>query len=303
VQREEALQSLQTDMSKLKIQMDSLALTQDQLGDCVERVNLDYNVKRSVNAEKRKAQAALETWKNKHMGPIWDSVWKKYQIFQELDNKWASLRDTYEALDKPEQDIDQKVRFLQETEYLSEPLQPTLRGILATEVNEGHALLLSYAYEKKLCHSFSAEELVCFLAGFLGKEADKSMENISLDELAISDEVRDSLYAIDDYARDLMAIEKRMRLTSPEDYWTLSSAWIDIAKRWFQGEDAAALCAEYGIYMGNFIRGMLKLGNLVEEWINMATYCQHVDLLERYKDVKDALVRGLAKPQSLYLLL
>jgi superfamily II RNA helicase len=303
VQREEALQVLMNDMLKLKKEMNALGLTEEQLGECIDRVNLEYSVKRCVNAEKRKAQAALETWKNKHMGPVWDSLWKKYQTFKELDEKWASLRDSYEGLDKPEQDIDQKLRFLVETEYISENFQPTLRGILATEVNEGHALLLSYAFEKKLCHSFSPEELVCFLAGFLGKEADKKMENVALDDLAISDEVREALYKVDDYTRDLIAIEKRMRLTSPDDYWNLSSAWIDICRRWFQGEDAATLCAEYGIYMGNFIRGMLKLGNLVEEWINMATYCEHVELLERYKDMKDMLVRGLAKPQSLYLLL
>ena len=66
---------------------------------------------------------------------------------------------------------------------------------------------------------------------------------------------------------------------------------------------ASAICLEYGIYDGNFIRAMLKLGNLIEEWMNMLTYLHKTELLEKYKDLKDSVLKGIVKPQSLYLTL
>lgn len=303
IQREHDLQAIQTEMGGLQAKMTALNLSQDILYECLERFDLEYKVKGAVNAEKRKAQAALETWKNKHMGPAWDAHWKSYQIWLDLDKQWGQCRDRYEALEYPQKEVEQKIAFLQEAGYLKEDRMPTLRGTLATEVNEGHSLLLSFAYANGLCHSFTSEELVCFLAGFLGSDAEKSLEQPSLESLSISVTVCEALYSVDDYARDLMAIERRHRIISKEGYWDLNSACIELCKRWFQGEDAASLCEEYGIYMGNFMRCMLKLGNLIEEWINMATYCKHTELLERYKDLKETIVRGIAKPQSLYLLL
>jgi hypothetical protein len=35
----------------------------------------------------------------------------------------------------------------------------------------------------------------------------------------------------------------------------------------------------------------------------MATYCEHTEVLQRLEGLKDEIIKGIAKPQSLYLLL
>jgi hypothetical protein len=46
---------------------------------------------------------------------------------------------------------------------------------------------------------------------------------------------------------------------------------------------------------------MLKLSNIVEEWINMAIICQDVEMVEKMNDVKALIIRGFVIPDSLYL--
>jgi superfamily II RNA helicase len=71
--------------------------------------------------------------------------------------------------------------------------------------------------------------------------------------------------------------------------------------RWLNGEHASVLCSEYGLFEGNFIRSVLKMSNMLDEWLAMATYCQHTEQIQKISDVKALLVRDLVIADSLYL--
>ena len=68
-----------------------------------------------------------------------------------------------------------------------------------------------------------------------------------------------------------------------------------------KGDDPAILCSQYGVYEGNLMRSVLKVSNMVEEWINMASWSQDVEWLKAMEGIQEKLVRGIAKPDSLYL--
>ena len=129
------------------------------------------------------------------------------------------------------------------------------------------------------------------------------MESVTLSSLGLPETVLNALNEVDTYAYDMTKMEDKCYTQSPGDYWNLSAGWINVMRLWYMGEEAAIVCSEYGLYEGNFIRTVLKLGSLIEEWISMATYCEHTDVLQRLEGLKEEIVRGIAKPQSLYLLL
>ena len=301
-QRKMELEDLQLQLEVLTQEQLRLGLDQKTISDCRDREALEQTLKSAVNAAKKKAQQALESWKNSHMGALWDLLWKRWGSYKALSEKIRIMSETISYLENNKGSVEAKFTFLERSGFMTADKKPTFCGTLATEVNEGHSLLLAKAYEKKIGYSFTKEELVCFLAGFLG-EADKNMESVSLSSIGLSREVEDALYYTDDTARELMGIEDQCHVASPEGYWTLHAGWIDAMRNWYLGEEAATICSEYGLYEGNFIRTVLKLGNLVEEWISMATYCEHTEVLQRLEGLKDEIVRGIAKPQSLYLLL
>jgi superfamily II RNA helicase len=58
---------------------------------------------------------------------------------------------------------------------------------------------------------------------------------------------------------------------------------------------------KYGMYEGNVIRSVLKLQNMLEEWRAMAIYCEHTEVLEKFRDAHNLLIREAVIQDSLYL--
>ena len=289
------------EIEALETKTKELGIAEDELLELFEWDKLKQEVQSSVNAKRKKATKLLSEWEENHSTSNWNRLRMLYATWKKNDGDLYALSEEVRQLLQSSKHIQKKIDFLEEAGYLKEN-QPTLLGTLATEVNEGHGLLLSKSVLRSSVKDLSCEELVCFLAGFLG-EGEKSVENCSLESLKLSGSVLDLLYFADDSAQALIQLECKHKCESSPEYWALQSGWIDIARRWYAGEDASTICAEYGIYEGNFIRAMLKLSNLIEEWMNMLTYLKYTDQLERYKDLKDCILRGVVKPQSLYLTL
>lgn len=301
-QNDAAIVAYRKEIEELDASNKAMGITADELLELFQWDTLVVNKQSSVNATRKKATKNLEAWEEKHNGPRWEAVKKLFPVWKKRDAEMGDLEETIRGLEAYGARIERKLRFLEDAGFLKEG-KLTLSGTLATEVNEGHALLLPTVCTVSLEKDLSCEDLVCLLAGFLG-EGDKALDKgPHLTDLGLEKKVVDLLYLADDYAADLVEREHQFNCMSPESYWFLHAGWIDIARRWYSGEDASAICAEYGIYEGNFIRAMLKLGNLIEEWMNILTYLKKTELLEKYKDLKDAVLRGIVKPQSLYLTL
>jgi superfamily II RNA helicase len=102
--------------------------------------------------------------------------------------------------------------------------------------------------------------------------------------------------------------ERDLHIVGHDNYWQLGLMWIEIAERWLAegGEEdsgglAGAICQDYGIYEGNFTRGIMKLANLHEELMAVASLDANVALMEKLIPLQGQLVRGLVIPDSLYL--
>ena len=61
------------------------------------------------------------------------------------------------------------------------------------------------------------------------------------------------------------------------------------------------ICTTYGLFEGNFVRVILRLASLVEEWTSVATLLEDVKLLEKLEGVRALLVKDAVVPDSLYL--
>ena len=85
--------------------------------------------------------------------------------------------------------------------------------------------------------------------------------------------------------------------------WNLSLQWAEPVYRWLTEPDLplATICTDYGTFEGNFARGLLKLGNLLDEWLCLATFCEHTEQIEMIGTLKSQVIRDLVIPDSLYL--
>jgi hypothetical protein len=76
---------------------------------------------------------------------------------------------------------------------------------------------------------------------------------------------------------------------------------MDIAGRWMEGETVTQICQEYGMFEGNLLRGLLKINTILTEWTNLASFCEHPEVLDRLRDTPQQLLKDIAVSESLYV--
>jgi len=271
-----------------------------ELQECYD---LENDVKTKVNKGKKEAERKLRDWYDDHMGSGWILHFRKYDKWLALKKQLGDLKAWVAHIEKSESTVLPLFSALAEAGFLQpfedvKDIALTELGVLATEVNEGHPLLMTLAYEKGICDSLTGEEILAVLASFMGeREADAP----SLESLKISAPVVSALYKIDALVPAFYETERKHEIMSPVGYWNLNSRWIEPVWRWLNGESCSLLCAEYGFYEGNFIRSILKVANLLEEWTNLALYTKNTAMLSKLEGLSARLVRDIVVPESLYL--
>jgi antiviral helicase SKI2 len=269
------------------------------------RFELEKKIKETVNAARKEVQRQLDTLKNKQFGPKWNTAWTNYNLMRTVQKELNELMNDKDILEAHQESITPSVKFLKEIGYLKNdvPLtlkneDLTLKGILATEINEGHQILMTELYTQEHLHSLSGEEIVTVLGCFMEeKETDDSP---TIRELNVSDEVRTVLLKIRKMAQELGSVEDRIGFPV-QDYWKVGTQLIEPMRRWIEGENASIICQEHGLFEGNFIRSIMKMANMLDEWLAMATYCQHTEQVNKIMEVRQKMIRDIVISDSLYL--
>jgi len=252
-----------------------------EFDECEQRFDLEKLFASSVNAERKKYQGQLDSWKNKHMGKKWDDAWKDFKKFTAITEQVQKLETTYEEMKKVDMDIELRKQTLEKLGFI-EGNELTDKGLLASTIHEAHPLIMTELFYDETYHKLSAEDLVCYLSMFL-----ENLEDIEESE------------DFDNVKNQIEKMAEQEVLKSDPSYWKVSEYWWLPVKDWLEGDDT--VCEKYGIEHGDFVRAILKLSNIVEEWVNIATLCKDVEMIEKCKDIKNKLVRGFVIPDSLYL--
>ena len=309
-QQETAKKAIDQEITVRKEQQQSLPLTPLDITELMNYQQLQLAVKSATNASKRKAQTALDQWKDRHMGPKWANAQKVFDIYQKHETAIATLTDTKTRMTVSVQEtrINPLLVALQDHGAIY-PLSETQEkpkltefGTAATEVNEVNPLLMAKLYLSGQLSSATMSDIVGVLGAFIvEREAEeKTVHPRSLPN-NISNLVKDTLMQIDTWGQMGAQKDRKAGVESPDGYWSLTTLWVQIGTEWVEGTDAAVLASKYEIYEGNLMKGLLKLNSIVQEWVTIATLRADVDMLDRMKDAQITILRDIAQPESLYL--
>ena len=282
-------------------------ISESDFAELKERADIEEKIKNSVNAAKKAAQKALVAWHGKHEGPQWATGWQLYPQLVRLEQSALAKKADIAACEEVSSTVEPRLGFLLEAGYLKDVTDATtiskenltLRGILATEVNESHSLLTAEVYAQGLMKDFDAELILCVLAAFINEKTDAE-NKLSPSQLRVPKKIIEMLYTIDGIAKKFQEIEYAHGIPY-DNYWDLSTDWIEPMWRWLQGDAAPYVCLNFGMYEGNLSRTLLRMGNIADEWIALATYCEHTEMVQRMTAVKEKLLREIVISDSLYL--
>ena len=305
-QRQVEKMECQQKLDAYQQEMASLELVEPYRSDCEKRFQLEQRISETVNAERKKVQRELDTLKNKQLGPKWNKAWTDYHTLKKLRIACETIEEELKEIQQHQAHINTSVQFLHVTGFVAtpNPLELTqdslsLKGLLATEVNEGHAILMTELYVQQRLHELSGNDIVTVLACFQEQKENEHAKPIR--ELHVSAEVHSALEYIVSMSSYYQGVEQSIGVQGDNHYWKLSTQWVEPVQRWMEGEHASVICAEYNIFEGNFIRTIMKMANMVDEWLSMAVYCQHVEQVEKITEVRTRIIRDMVVSDSLYL--
>ena len=269
-QRRQELESIESDIGKLEKSKPNM--DPKEYEDCNARYFLEQNIARSVNAERKRHQTELNKWMNSHMGPKWVNAWKNYKELIGIEIRINLLNEKALDMRQLNKDIETRKEYLTTHGYI-ENGELTQKGILANEIHEGHIILTTELYVSNLLDSKDGNTIVETLSCFL--------EEPKTDEIIPPTPIVNTF-------REMFKSE-----------WKITDYWVDVVNDWLEGNDF--VCEKYGIEHGNFVRAMLKLANIVREWVAIATLKQDIEMVQKLVGMEQKIIRGFVVPDSLYL--
>lgn len=306
-QRKQEIDDLAVELNKCQKELKEIELVEPYLSDCKKRFELEQELKQKVNSKRKEIQRQLDSLKNKQIGPKWNKAWSDYQLFQVLQQKESSLKSDLEILQNHQEHIKISIEFLYECGYITthESSELTrdklsLKGILATEVNEGHPILMTEIYTREMFHLLSGKEIIILLSCFLERKEKEKQTYFS--ELQLSSKLKEQIKKVELLAEEYRGLEEKWIEKEYEDgYWNLSCEMMEPIMKWLEGEHLSLICSEYELFEGNFIRSIYKMINIIDEWLSMAIYCQHTEMIEKMMEARQEMIRDTILSDSLYL--
>jgi len=287
---------IEKEVELYKKELETISITEEEKNSCNYEIEIKDNLKSATNARKRKLQGEYESWKNKHPDRIWDTIRKNYSKVKTAEKEIYKLNDDIKYYKNFEASLVPYFSVLIDLGYMNDDKILTQKGVNATEINEGDALLLSQMYEDGGFVNLSQKEILIILSCFLDKE---EKEFLNLDSTIISNSIKNILLTSEKYCKKIENTERKYSISFKE--YRLNYEYLDILNDLFNGKSVGEVCFNYSIMEGNLIRFLLKLLNIVEELKNIAMLNNDVKLLEKLENVQSYEFYKIAIPESLYL--
>lgn len=299
VQQRATRVSLGLEHAALETRVAALAagLTTEQKEAFAAKVALEVEIATSVNAKRKKAQQAMGRWLNEH-------DWKKLEPFAQryadlvlAREEYIRLSDSIRAWDAaPLLCLEPQEACLKEWGFLDSAGDLTPIGVAATEVNEGHGILMPLLAFSGRTADLTAEEVACILASFLEDNRDDAPPP---EAMRLRKEAMDVMRWIDSLTAKCQADESRHGILAYDGSWNGSTLWVCIARDWLAGAGLTELAESSGLFEGNIQRGLMQIANLLEEWGSMATLRRDLATLEKLGSLR--FLRDEVVVDSLYL--
>jgi hypothetical protein len=302
-QQREAREALRADavVATAAAEAAAAAVTEAESALIAEHTALERAIVTSKNAAQRRARTALDRWLTDNGGPQWAFIKGKGARREETAARAATLTAEVARWDAaPLLSTGGMETCLVRWGFLTAEGGLTPRGLLATDVNEGHPILMPLLADSGRVAALRAEELPCILAAFIREGGGGRPEEApTLDAACLRAEALGVLTWLDGEVGRFQREEDAAGVLSPPDFWDLSALWVCVVARWQAGAGLPVIAAEFGLFEGNVQRGLLKVANLLEEWAVLCELRRDLEGLERVRGLR--FLREELVVDSLYL--
>lgn len=187
-------------------------------------------------------------------------------------------------------------KILESWEYIKDG-KTTIKGVIASQINECNAIILTELLIGDYFSGLNAEEIIGLLSIFCepikGENINCEIEN---------DNIYERIVSLENLIEESM--EQEYSIGRFQSDWAITKTYINIAYKWAEGYDIIyilKLLEDYGEYEGNFVRNMLRLYNIS---INLKAICKMInknELLPELEKIDGLILRDIVNVNSIYL--
>jgi superfamily II RNA helicase len=203
-----------------------------------------------------------------------------------------------------DEDIMKILKYLEQSDYIKHidclsdlsPDKVSIKGLIASQINECNPILFTEILVQNVLDDLELAEIAAILSIFteISEESDHSGTTINKygyrlnEKLSIIKAIADRL--------DKEEFEMGIELGS---IWQLNFNMINITYEWASGTKMIDLGLT--MYEGNFIKEMIKIGNIATNVQKMATILGKNDLAGRVAELQQIMMRDIVNVESLYI--
>uniref|UniRef100_A0A6C0DAK9 Helicase ATP-binding domain-containing protein n=1 Tax=viral metagenome TaxID=1070528 RepID=A0A6C0DAK9_9ZZZZ len=270
-----------------------------------EYIDLQENLKFSNNKKRKDMERRIATIKD-------TNKWIESDKLSIINNKNKQIQLT--NLEKEYQNInlyldnnvDVILNFLEKENMISEDhINLTQKGKIGTNLREVNCLVFSELIINNVLDNFSAKELVGLFSCFTNINVVDDIKNITCknNNKLLETTINNIKEKYDSY----LDFEIENKINTGTDY-NIHYDLINHSMNWCDAVDAdgckfilQSLEKEKGIFLGEFVKALLKINNISSEIEIVAEYIGNISLLSKLKEIANMTLKYVVTNQSLYV--
>ena len=309
---EKTIKGYNDTICKLQGEIDNLAIIVDNLKIPKEILEQYTHFKQqfvvSVNKKRREADKNIKQLQDQYY-----TIDKDIDIFMKYKSKIDELNKETNLCINTEKTLERNVYkilgFLEEKCFIRDDYDQiyllTTLGQIATHIRETHCLIFASIIQSKMLDNLEPKELVGLLSCFTNISVQEEKRNI----LPITEniKVKSTIMTIYKLYNDQEQYENEHMIETGFDY-SIHFDLIDYVIKWCECENETdckevlqQISLEKDIFLGEFIKAILKINNITSEMEKIAEMLGDMSFLSTLKSVPQLTLKYVATNQSLYV--
>lgn len=189
------------------------------------------------------------------------------------------------------------ITILENYDFIQSNNTPTLKGLLTTKTNECHELVLSTLVHDGFFNYKSIYDIILYISLFIEEEND---EKCYLKDYPLSTQFKIDILKIQELFETFQNEELKYNLNL--DYQkNINIAFLMPVYIWIHNLPLGDIYKYTNMYEGNFVKGILKINNILEDLKNMLDMCGFIDTLKILENSESLLIKDFVNVNSLYV--
>jgi superfamily II RNA helicase len=235
---------------------------------------------------------------------------KKYDAIEDLKQQINKVSKQIQNIDNYVDDTVKLHLTILNTENFTETkddqYELTEKGLMASNIHEIHSLVMAECMDEQLFQNLTSQEIVAVLSVFTDIRLSDDDKYIDVNHTNVNDKIKSTIKKIKQKLNKYYDIETSYQTNFTQSY-DIHYDMCEFMSKWCDAENEVQCkmiyeeAKKYNIYIGEFIKAILKIVNITNELEKACVIQGNVKLLHSLSEIKGHVLKSIATNQSLYI--